>query len=268
MHVIILSIVGLAVGCASSFFGIGGGVLIVPTLTYLFPEVSDVNIIATSIATIFIAASINSYSFYKKRLWPNRKVVITTLAGCLIGSFTGSLLLPYIPSLYLKSLFAALLLIMGLKSLFSTSPPVSQDKSHHLISLGFIISLCGSLLSSLTGLGGGIIFVPLYLYLMKVSVKKVSIYSNMAMLFATFFGILPHLSYSHMETLYRPYTTFASLLVGSISFEVVLTMFIGMKVGSYFGNKINDKVSTSKKNLLLSLLMIAVALKTFLQLFS
>ena len=60
--------VGLAVGVISALFGVGGGVIAVPALVLLYPEVPQTSIIGVSLGMIFFNSLINSNNFYKKGL--------------------------------------------------------------------------------------------------------------------------------------------------------------------------------------------------------
>ena len=87
---IVLILLSLAVGFISSFFGVGGGVLMVPGLYMIFPELPHQTIISTSIGVIFFNGVLNSFNFYKKGKIPNIKMVSYLSLGMVLGGQLGS----------------------------------------------------------------------------------------------------------------------------------------------------------------------------------
>ena len=62
-----LSSLGLVVGCISSLFGLGGGVVLVPLLPFILPvEASEAVMLALGCMSIVVA--VNLYMFNKKQL--------------------------------------------------------------------------------------------------------------------------------------------------------------------------------------------------------
>lgn len=245
MEYFYLIILGLFVGILSSFFGVGGGIIIVPTLISLFPQFTSQEIIAISLVTIFLNTIINNYHFYKKNLLPSKKTIKYLIIFCFFGAICGSVLVQYIDSPTLKRGFAYILILVVLKLLLYKRKEHKGQTKENIFKIA-IIGLSGSLLSSLTGLGGGVIFIPLFDNLAKVPVKKISPYSNVAMMISVFFAIFPHIYYQNTKFIFS------------------LMIFIGAFLSSPLGVWLNEKASNSVKRTLFSLILSISALKILL----
>lgn len=107
---------GCLVGCLTGLIGIGGGFMIVPALV-LLSHLSMVMAIGTSLSIITINASI---SFIKQLSTLNALglqvdwtlIGFITISG-IVGSFSGSWIVKYIPQMHLKKFFGLSLLLMG-----------------------------------------------------------------------------------------------------------------------------------------------------------
>lgn len=107
---------GMAVGTLSGLVGIGGGILLVPVLLYIFKV--DMHIaVGTSLMTIIPTTLMGSMIHFQKGNvdWRLGLVIaIGALGGAIVGSMTSTL----IPAVTLKKIFAIILLVMSLKVVF------------------------------------------------------------------------------------------------------------------------------------------------------
>ena len=109
--VIELLSLGLVTGFLAGLLGIGGGMLMVPFLTFIltskgFPATHIVKMaVATSLATICFTSLSSVRAHHKKGavLWP---VALTLAPGILVGSLLGAQLAVALPGKILSVLFA------------------------------------------------------------------------------------------------------------------------------------------------------------------
>lgn len=261
MDILILILSGAAVGFLSSFFGIGGGSLIVPTLYTLFPSLPPSAVISISLGTIFINSSINTIRFIKLKLTPGKTVFITFLITCTIGAFSGSQIVSSIDKDLAKRIIALTLFIIVAKLfLGKKSEDHTSEHKDEPLKLG-VTGLSGSLLSSLTGLGGGIIFTPMFLSVVKLPLKKIPAYSNLAMLVANLIGVLPHL-FSPLDSRSLGLgDIFNSSFIGSVNISMILILSASAFFTSKIGIKYNNSVSSQTKKYLLASLILILAIK-------
>jgi uncharacterized protein len=168
--IIALAIIGCLVGLLSGLLGIGGGIIIVPTLNIYFKNKSTFAIqhlmhisVATSITIVLFTALMTSY-FYTKNHKINWDIVKAMWPGLILGGLAGSYVSQWINSGYYHQLFGVFLLLIAVKVFFFSNQSPHPD--HHFqipvalrlfaIPIGFI--------SSILGISGGIILTPLFFH--------------------------------------------------------------------------------------------------------
>lgn len=155
---IIMAVVGVAVGVLSGMFGIGGGTVIVPALVWL--GLTQRHAAATSMMAIVPTAvsGVISYAVEGDVDWIVAAIVF---AGMLVGGQIGSWLLSKLPEVVLRWAFVLFLLFVIVNQAMSNP---SRD-SHIMLSPGVIVGLIAfgviaGILAGLLGIGGGAICVP------------------------------------------------------------------------------------------------------------
>ncbi len=119
MIVIILYILlGLLAGGLSGLIGVGGGVIIVPALIYLF-GMSQQTAQGTTLALLVPPIGILAAWQYYKQGYVDVRVALFIILGFLIGSIFGSKLAILMPTKMLSKVFGVTLLIVSLKMLLS-----------------------------------------------------------------------------------------------------------------------------------------------------
>lgn len=253
MEWISFALLGFIVGALANFLGIGGGSLLVPLISYLRPEWHLSKVIFLSLGIILINSINNTRIFILNKTPLNYALLAKISLGCILGASISSYLAPLIPSHYLKVFLALVLFLIGIKQLRSsyggkTSSTDSPQQSPSIRIIDFLIGFCAGLLSPLTGLGGGILFIPLLISYYQFSPSLISPHSNALMIVTSLFGIIPMSFQLHG----LPLQELGIILLGS---------FIGAQLFSSLEKKI--KVSTQKKKRIFGTLIIFLALKIF-----
>jgi uncharacterized protein len=154
---------GAAVGFAAGLLGIGGGLLIVPVLTFLFsvegiPRDLVLHMaVATSLATILFT-SISSVVAHHRRgavLW---RIVKALTPGILIGSWIGPGIGKQLSSGVLAASFAVFAATSAARMLLHRKPSASRELpgAAGMFAAGGTIGV----FAGLVGVGGGFISVP------------------------------------------------------------------------------------------------------------
>lgn len=153
-------LVGIVAGYFSGLFGIGGGFIMVPLLTFLlgFPVKRAA---ATSLAAIFLTAiaGVIGYAINDGVVWA---AAIALSAGSVVGSFIGARLLQVIPQRVIIWIYVILLTALAIRLLWSSESAtdtwiVSPWWVAGLVAVGFVAGVMAGLL----GVGGGIMVVPI-----------------------------------------------------------------------------------------------------------
>ena len=156
----LLLLCGLVAGFAAGLFGIGGGVILVPAFWFLFssfgvPEEVAVKLsVATSLSVIAITTLFTSgIHLLKGSLRPREllSLLLYALPGVGLGVWVAS----KISGIFLKKLFGALLVLLGVRSLTGSRPKVKRESSSPLL-IPVTVFISG-FFSSLFGIGGGVV---------------------------------------------------------------------------------------------------------------
>ncbi len=227
LFIFLFILIGLISGLFGGLLGIGGGVITVPALYYIFQythivESSIMQIaICTALASSFITALMSTLAQMKKRsiLFGALKYLIPgTTIGCIAGAIWGH----HLKSETLGIVFASLASVFGFYFLFPKLPKLYiADKLKG--SLAWISIVIG-FLSSLLGIGGGSITFPILLAY-QVPVALASGTSSASTALTTLIGTISYLSLS-WNVSQQPYT------IGYIQ----LPAFLGIALGSIFSS--------------------------------
>ena len=157
-------IAGAFAGVCAGLFGVGGGMIIVPALVWIFtayhfpPEVVTHLAIGTSLATI-VVTSISSMTAHNKRggvrwdIWRNMAL------GLVIGSLVGAGVADMIDGDALQAIIGVGALLIALKMLFFSNKE-QASKPLPRIGVQFGAGTSIGLASSIFGIGGGSLTVP------------------------------------------------------------------------------------------------------------
>lgn len=158
--------IGVIAGLLAGLLGVGGGIIIVPMLTFLFtlhhlPEAHIAHLaIGTSLATIVFTALSSMRSHHARGAveWGIfRRITPGILAGTLFGSWVAAQL----STRFLKGFFVVFLFYVSIQMFLEFKP--SPRKSVGGFGMFGFGSLIGGI-SALVGIGGGTMSVPLLLW--------------------------------------------------------------------------------------------------------
>ncbi len=167
---------GAIAGIFAGLLGVGGGIIIVPLLSFLFPllKVNPEYVyhlaLGTSLASIMVT-SIASAKAHNARGAVRWDIFKAITPGILLGTFVGGIVASHLPSFYLKSFFVAFLYFVAVDMLFgkkkksngTTQEAENQERLPSMFGLSFVGTIIG-LISSFVGIGGGTMSVPFMNY--------------------------------------------------------------------------------------------------------
>tara|TARA_B100001013_G_scaffold343709_1_gene272016 strand:+ start:1184 stop:2023 length:840 start_codon:yes stop_codon:yes gene_type:complete len=158
-------LLGTFSGILAGLFGIGGGIIIIPSLFYIFKlldfpeEYLSQMVIATSLGVIVFSSLSSTYSHHIRKgvIWSIIKIIAPSIC---LGSALGAITASYIPSSTLKGLVALFLIAVSIQMAFQFPPPNQKPITNYA---GPIIVGSGiGWLSGIFGIGGGIFSVPYF----------------------------------------------------------------------------------------------------------
>lgn len=124
--ILIIILVGVAAGVLSGLVGVGGGIIIVPSLVY-FLGFSQKTAQGTSLGLILLPVGILAVLQYYKQGHIDVKVVFILAIGFLAGSVLGSKIALSLPQETVKKIFAVLMILIAIKMLFFDKPKKTTE---------------------------------------------------------------------------------------------------------------------------------------------
>lgn len=244
----VLIIIGIGAGAFGAVLGVGGGIIIVPVLTYL--GLSPTQTSSTSLFAVLSTSAGSTVEYSRqKRIEYGLALRLAAIAapGAVIGALLSRQFTPELFKLY----FGILIIMTGLYILDRKS--VLNERFR--IRTGFknvFIYTCGfaaGILSSLFGVGGGIIFVPIMLILLGIDMHRAAPTSQLILFISSLVGIATHSYLGHPDYLYA-----AALAAGA---------FIGAQIGA----RISKRAKGILLERILGIALIGVGVKLILDWF-
>jgi hypothetical protein len=124
--ILILILIGIAAGMLSGLVGVGGGIIIVPSLVY-FIGFSQKTAQGTSLGLILLPVGILAVLQYYKQGHMDAKVVALLAIGFIAGSYFGSKIALSLPQDTIKKFFAVMMVLVAVKMLFFDKPKKTGD---------------------------------------------------------------------------------------------------------------------------------------------
>ncbi len=251
-----LAPIGVLVGAYGTMVGAGGGAVLVPILLILLPQETSATVTAISLAVVFFNAYSGTVAYVRMRRVDYRAGVIFTLAG-VPGAVLGARLVHEIPRSLFDLIFGVLLLALGgflvaspLGSAGGDEQAFSAPVSDRRMLLGSVGSAYIAVLSSLLGIGGGIIHVPFLIRALRIP---------------------PHIATgtSHFVLTFMALTaTVTHVVMGEFERGLTQTMCLGVGVmmGAPLGAALSSRLRGSLIVRLLALALFLVGLRLLVRL--
>ncbi|MFV2054967.1 MAG: sulfite exporter TauE/SafE family protein [Thiohalomonadales bacterium] len=158
-------LVGVVAGLLAGLLGIGGGIVIVPALSFLLQITPDYVMhvaVGTSLAIVAVTATSSAWAHSRKGTvkWP---VIYRLTGGLIVGTLIGVLLVNQLSSDNLRVFFAVFELLVAIHIAIGVQTPSATVQPSMLILS--IASLTIGIVSAFAGVGGGVMLVPLLLWL-------------------------------------------------------------------------------------------------------
>lgn len=114
LNVVLYLILGLAAGALSGLMGIGGGIIIIPTLV-LFFKFSQLQAQGTTLALLLPPIGILAFMVYYKQGYVDFRAALFICIGFLIGGLFGAKAAVGLSNVVVQRLFGILLFMASLK---------------------------------------------------------------------------------------------------------------------------------------------------------
>jgi uncharacterized protein len=161
-------LLGIVSGLTAGLLGIGGGLIVVPMLLFIFPLIGLPDnghmvhlAIGTSLATIVFSSmsSVYTHNRHGGVLW---SLFLKISPAIVIGSILGASIAHLLPGEILKKVFGAIEILIAIQMGLGKEPAPHRDLPG-TVPLNFFGLTVGSL-ASIMGMGGGALTTPFFLW--------------------------------------------------------------------------------------------------------
>lgn len=207
---------GALTGFISGFFGVGGGMVLVPLLLYAAFDMKQA--VAISIMQMVFSSIFGSFLNFRNKLLQIKDGLIVGIGGFL-GGLQSSFILKTLSSQSLQYLFIAVVIFAIYKVGFTqVSQEATLHKKHNPFML-FIVGLIIGMIAMSIGVGGSIMLTPILVGFMYYNIKEAT---SLALFFIIFSSLAGFISLS---------------LSGQMLFYEGAIVGLASLVGVYFGIK-------------------------------
>ena len=116
---IVAALVGAATGVISGLMGLGGAIVLIPALVYLF-GMSQHEAQGTSLATLLLPIGVFAFLQYYRAGNVNLRIAAAIAFGFAIGGYFGGRWAQLVPDIILKKTFAVVLLVAAIRMWISS----------------------------------------------------------------------------------------------------------------------------------------------------
>ncbi|MDR0786401.1 MAG: sulfite exporter TauE/SafE family protein [Gemmatimonadota bacterium] len=266
---VVIIAVGIAVGLLSGLVGIGGGALIVPFLYFFYdrpdlfgamvtPEARITMAHATSLFVITPTAIRGALSYHRAGLvdW---KVVWPIATVSVFAAFGGGALALVLPPEALKLGLGTLLILAGIRLIYPSSPGKAAVEAGAPAQMTLLRAVVAGVLiglfSAMLGVGGGIVGIPLLIYMLKLDVRRVAATSIGIVTLTSAAGAISYMIYGYGQP------GLPSGSIGYVHVTVGLLLIIGSLISVRWGTLINQAMKPRALEILFGALFIISGLR-------
>ncbi len=236
---------GAGAGIMGALFGLGGGVIFVPVLMLAF-GMAPVEAAAVSLVGI-VAGSVGASSVFVEKGLANVRLGLLLEVTTTIGAIAGAIIAGYLQDWVLSLVFCGVMIYSAFRMILSPERVVEptdgkgrmsfryrdeangDDISYEVqnVGTGGLACVFAGMMSSMTGVGGGAIKVPVMNLIMHIPMKAASSTSSYMIGITAFSGAVTYF--------------FSGQLDLAFAGGVAIGAFIGAIAGSYMARKIETK---------------------------
>jgi uncharacterized protein len=229
LPILLLTALGLIVGGIGTLIGAGGGFLLIPILVLWDPRTEPEQLVAISLAMVVCNAASGTIGYARQRRIDYRAGIlfaIMSVPGAVLGAYTVASL----PRRTFEVILASVMLIASIAMLLFGAPrkrateaaptsladalsPVGSRERRRL-AIGMVISFAVAYIANLLGIGGGIIHVPLLVFLLRFPVHTATATSHFVLAITALAGTLVHV---YEGTLDGQWRTVIALGLGAVA---------------------------------------------------
>ncbi|MDA0910813.1 MAG: sulfite exporter TauE/SafE family protein [Proteobacteria bacterium] len=256
--ILLLIFSGCLTGILAGLLGIGGGLIIVPVLAFVFHQLPETTSAYMQFAAgtslgIIIFTALSSVPHKLRAREVSFDIVIKMLPWIISMNIVGAVIAHFLSSRLLGLLFALLMLFMFLRMLFQSSHTIDKPKRSGKRKSAFWGSVVG-IKSGFFGIGGGIITIP-YInslgYSIRIAIGTSSLFTLIIAITGSITFIVTGLM-DHIEL---------SWSLGYLYLPAILCVVPSSMIFSKIGAKLSSKTPPKVLKVIFLVLLLGVSIK-------
>ncbi|MFC1553586.1 sulfite exporter TauE/SafE family protein [candidate division KSB1 bacterium] len=261
---LLLVLAGFSGGVIAGLLGVGGGIIMIPICNFIYPKIgvhpsilSHV-IFGTNFFVICFSATVSALRYHLKKLvlW---KGVFPIAFFSILGALSGATFAARISSPDLLRLFGIVMLFSSVRMFIEFKKDDIAKPRFNYLYLG-LTGYFTAILSSMVGVGGGILTIPIMIYLLHFPVRKVTGTSSGIIIFTAIASVSGYI----INGWNNPYLPEGSF--GFVYLPAGIPLLIGALIGVPLGTRINLSISTKYIKRIFGVVLFLLFIKmTFLQ---
>lgn len=263
IHILLFLALGGIASFAAGMFGIGGGIIVIPGLTFIFSSMGFSNeqsiriAIATSMTNMIFVSFGSLIANHKLKLivWKVFKLAIVPI---ILGTITGLFISNAISGASLRKIFGVFISIIALKMIYDSNN--KQRNLHTFVKtdfnkvIFFISIVLIGIIAGMLGLGAGFAIVPFLIYFC-MPIKEATGTSSAISFIVSLTGTIFYLTNKSIGGIDSPY------FIGYIFWVGILIMLPTALLFSNYGAKIKKKMHDKYLSIVFAVILTVVAVK-------
>lgn len=253
-------VVGCVAGVMNGALGIGGGIVMIPAMHQFVPGMDAHTAKGTSLFVITFVSAVNAWRQNRPiREIPWRTILLAGL-GAIAGSYAGAHIAGALAAGTVMWIFTAVVSIIFVRLLL-TEEPAERNPAYgwRRAGAGLAAGIVTGCVGGMTGVGGGLVFVPIALLTGLSTHSRVTGMSNMVMVLTCLVAAVVQLRAERCFDM--PGT------VGQVNLIVAGALLGGAQLGSPLGRWLNRRLTYRRRTQALACLLLLVIARMAYQAF-
>ena len=240
-----LLMLGFFIGALGTLVGVGGGFILVPIFLLVF-HYTPQQAIGTSLTVVFFNALSGTIAYIRqKKVYYDAAIrfSLATLPGAVLGSYLSYYFSSQIFYISFGLLLMVIAVLLYIRSRSESEKTCDLNEFRYNRTLGTLMSILVGFLSSIFGIGGGIIHVPTMICLLGFPTHTATATSHFVLAVSSFFGVVSH------------------YLLGNILIIPALVIGFGSILGAQLGAYLALRTKAKSITILLCTALLALGLR-------
>lgn len=260
---LILPLVGIFVGFLAGLLGLGGGIIVVPSLLLIFPLLGIMDSIhlavGTSFATVIITLAASLYS-HLQQTKPDFifKLAVKFVPGVVMGALFGSYLAKILPGNDMAIIFGIIVWLLALRVFLIKEIPLTDAARTpgSLPAIGWVIltSFVMGTISELMGVGGAIFLIS-YLGVRGYSMEHATTIAPMVAIPMAVMGVITYMVLGLSDPGVPHWST------GYVYWPAVLGICMTSIIVARFSTKLAHKMSSKSLRIIFVIVLGLIGVK-------